>query len=514
MWIATAQHSREIDRRATEEFGFPARVLMERAGLAVFDAVREMLPDGGRVAILCGKGNNGGDGFVTARLAKDHAYAVECLVACDGEQDLRPDALEQYKIAMAQGVRSIFASDARWSRKLECLANQELIVDALLGTGANTEVKGPVKEAIQAINRCGVPALAVDVPSGIDSDSGEELGDSVWALRTVTFGLPKRFLFQGIGLEHAGYWTVAEIGIPRELLNLPTQAKLIDAEWVANLLPERLRASNKGDNGSVLIVAGSARMRGAATLAATAAIRSGAGLVTVAAIPAVCDAVAANLPEALLLPLPEQDGMVSETAADVLRENAGKVDAAVFGPGMTHEPPVREFLRRVWEDWTKPCVIDADALNSVSLGLELPKCQCVLTPHPGEMSRLLECSIAEIQSDRFRTVQQAVDRFQCGIVLKGPFSVVGDQNQPMHVNSTGNPGMAAGGMGDVLCGIVAALLAQDLPPFYAATCGCYWHGEAADLCAEDIGVVGFTAGEVASALPRARARIIAACERN
>jgi hydroxyethylthiazole kinase-like uncharacterized protein yjeF len=514
MWIATSEHSRKIDLRTTEEFGFPARVMMERAGLAVFDAVREMLPDGGKLAVLCGKGNNGGDGFVTARLAKDHNFQVECLVAADGENELRPDALEQFKIAVAQGIRPVFASDARWSRKLECLAQQDLIVDALLGTGAHSEVTGPVKDAIQAVNRCGVPALAVDVPSGIDADTGEELGESVWALRTVTFGLPKRFLFQGIGLEHAGYWTVAEIGIPRELLNEPTPAKLIDAEWVANLLPERLRASNKGDNGSVLIVAGSRQMRGAATLAAKAALRSGAGLVTVASIPAVCDAVASHLPEVLLLPLPETDGVVSADAAEVLLASDRKLNAAVFGPGLTHEPAVMEFLRKVWSQWTKPCVVDADALNSVCLGVDLPKCQCVLTPHPGEMSRLLQRSIAEIQADRFRTVQNAVDRFQCGIVLKGPFSIVGDPSHPMHVNSTGNPGLATGGMGDVLCGVIAALLAQELPPFYAASCGCHWHGAAADICAEDIGVVGFTAGEVAGALPRARARITSACERN
>ncbi len=514
MWIATAEHSRNIDRRATEEFGFPARVLMERAGIAVFDVVKEMLPNGGKLALLCGKGNNGGDGFVVARLAKDHNYQIECLVAADSENDLRPEAREQLQIAVAQGVRPVFASDTRWSRKLECLAHQELIVDALLGTGARAEVKGPIKDAIQAVNRCGVPVLSVDVPSGIDTDSGEELGESIWALRTVTFGLPKRFLYQGIGLEHAGYWTVAEIGIPRELLNEPTPAKLIDAAWVANLLPERLRASNKGDNGSVLIVAGSHRMRGAAGLAAKAALRSGAGLVTVAAIPSVCDAIAAQIPELLLLPLPEVDGVIGPKAAEVLLASDRKVHSAVFGPGLTQETPVLEFLEAVWAKWDLPCVIDADALNAVSHGLSLPKCESVLTPHPGEMSRLLECSIAEIQSDRFRTVLQAVEKLRRAVVLKGPYSIVGDPSNPMHVNSTGNPGLATGGMGDVLCGVIATLLAQDLPPFYAASCGTHWHGEAGDICAEDIGVVGFTAGEVAGALPRARARIIAAGERN
>jgi len=514
MWIATTEQSRSIDRRATEEFGFPARILMERAGLAVFEVVKQMLPVGGKLAILCGKGNNGGDGFVVARLAKDHNIPVECLVAAANETSLRAEALEQLQIAVAQGVKPVFASDDRWARKLDCLCSQDLIVDALLGTGAKCEVQGPIKEAIQAINRCGVPALAVDVPSGVDSDTGEELGESVWAVRTVTFGLPKKFLFQGIGIEHAGYWTVAPIGIPRELLNEPKEAKLIDADWVANLLPERLKASNKGDNGSVLVVAGSNAMRGAATLAATAALRAGAGLVTVASTSAVCDAVAAQLPEVLLMPLPEENGVLGARAAETLLANTRKVGAAVFGPGLTHEAPVLDFLRAVWANWSAPCVIDADALNAVSLGLDLPSAECVLTPHPGEMSRLLQCSIAEIQADRFRTVQQAVERFKCTVLLKGPYSIIGDPSNPMHVNSTGNPGLATGGMGDVLCGIVATLLAQDLPPFFATSCAAHWHGESADICAEDIGVVGFLAGEVAGSLPRARARIIATCERN
>src|SRR5579862_4868637 len=242
MWIATSEQCRTIDRRASEEFGIPAKVLMERAGLAVFEAVRETLPDGGSITVFCGKGNNGGDGFVVARLAKDHKFHVDVLVAAE-EQDLTPEAEEQMRIARAQGIEPIFAGDGRWSRKAECLGCRDLIVDALLGTGAKSSVRGPVRDAIQAINRSGVPVVSVDVPSGIHCDTGEELDESVWALRTVTMGLPKPFLFEGIGLEHSGYWTVAEIGYPAALLKEPTHARLVDDEWVANLLPERLRSS-------------------------------------------------------------------------------------------------------------------------------------------------------------------------------------------------------------------------------------------------------------------------------
>lgn len=510
MWIANREHSRVLDRRASEEFGIPSKVLMERAGLAVFEAVKELLPEGGRLTVFCGKGNNGGDGFVVARLAKDHGYRVEILVAAE-EADLTPEAREQMHMARAQGTEPIFADDSRWARKSECVGCRDLIVDALLGTGARCNVTGTVKTAIQAINRSGVPVISVDVPSGIQCDTGEELDESVWALRTVTMGLPKPFLFEGIGLEHSGHWTVAEIGYPGDLLKEPTNARLVDNEWVANLLPERLRSSHKGENGSLLIVAGSQRMRGAATLAATAAMRAGAGLVTVASVPSVIDAVASNLPEALLLPLPERDGVVDADAAEVVLKGMSGYKAAIFGPGMSHDPSVLEFFRRVWSQWTKPCVVDADALNSVSQGVPLPKAECVLTPHPGEMSRLLKLSVAEVQCDRFRTVEVAVSRFEQSVLLKGPYSIVGEPGQPMMVNNSGNPGLASGGMGDTLSGIIGTLLAQELPGYYAASCGMYWHGYAADLCAQEIGPIGYGATDVAHALPRARAKIVGTC---
>lgn len=512
MWIATAEHSRTIDSRASEEFGIPAKVLMERAGLAVFDAVRELLPHGGKIGVFCGKGNNGGDGFVVARLAKESGFRVECLVAAE-EQDLTPHAAEQMRIARMQGVDPIYFSDPRWQRRAGSLCCLDLIVDALLGTGAKCEVKGAIKEAIQAINKSGVPVVAVDVPSGISCDTGEELGESIWAMRTVTFGLPKPFLFEGLGLEHSGQWTVSEIGYPNVLLREPTEARVIDREWVANLLPERLRSSHKGENGNILIVAGSRAMRGAASLAAHAAIRSGGGLVTVAGVPDVCTAVAANVPEAILLPLPERNGVIAPEAASILLQNSSKHHAALFGPGLTQDPAILEFLDKVWREWTKPCVIDADALNAVSHGIRLPSAECVLTPHPGEMSRLLHLSIAEIQSDRFRTVRHAVDRYQQCVLLKGPYSIVGEPGQPMMVNQTGNPGMASGGMGDVLGGIVTTLLAQDLPGYYAASCGMYWHGAAADLCAMELGPIGYSASQVADHLPKARCRIITTCDR-
>lgn len=500
-----------MDRRAAEECGIPVRELMERAGLAVYEEIRRQLPEGGRVTVFCGHGNNGGDGLVAARLANREGYQIECLVAAN-ESLLNDLCRNQLAAAQAEGVPILFATDRRYQRRLECLGCRDLAVDALLGTGACGEARGPILEAIQAINRSGVPVLAVDVPSGVDCDSGEELGESVWARHTVTFGLPKPFLFQGTGLEHSGTWNVADIGFPANLLMEPTEARLIDCEWVAGMIPERMRSSHKGDNGHVLIIAGSQSMPGAAAMAAKAAIRSGAGLVTVAAIPYVCQIVAAQVPECIFFPLPESDGIIGRGAADLLLESADRWQSAVVGPGLTHREPIQGFLADLWSDWKVPSVVDADALNCVSLGVGLPQSDCVLTPHPGEMSRLLSASTAEIQMDRFGAVRQANREFGHASLLKGPYSIVGELGEPMNVNRTGNSGMASGGMGDVLSGVIATLLAQSVPTYYSASSAMYWHGMAGDLCASEIASVGYSAMDVANALPRARAKIVASCD--
>lgn len=479
---------------------------MERAGLAVFQAIQQMLPSG-HLVVMCGKGNNGGDGFVVARLAKEAGYRVDCLVAAE-ERDLSPDAADQLTVARAQGVDPIFFADARWTRKADCMAGADLIVDALLGTGTRGMIEGPPAEAIHAINHSGVPVISVDIPSGIHCDTGEELGESVWALRTVTMGLPKPFLFQGTGLEHCGYWSVADIGFPSALLSEPHDAMLIERGWVIDLLPERLRGSHKGTNGHLLIVAGSSDMLGAATLTAKAAFRCGVGLVTVACIPEVKRAVAANVPEATFLTLPESGGTIAREAAALLLEHQARFDAAVFGPGLTHSPEVMAMLGDVWGHWTKPCVVDADALNAVSQGIPMPNAPVVMTPHAGEMSRLLKLSVAEVQADRFRAVRRAGSLYGHTIVLKGPYSIIGTAESPMIVNNTGNPGMASGGMGDVLSGVIGTLLAQELMPREAAAAGAYWHGAAGDVAAQEVGLAGFTSMDVAERLPTARMRIV------
>jgi NAD(P)H-hydrate epimerase len=253
-------------------------------------------------------------------------------------------------------------------------------------------------------------------------------------------------------------------------------------------------------------------MRGAAVLAAKAAVRAGAGLVTVASVDPVLDAVAAHLPEALMLPLSEEDGRISPKAVDTVLTAKSRFTGAVFGPGTTHDGPVLEFFSGLWSRWEAPSVIDADALNAVALGAGLPPCDAVLTPHPGELSRLMEVTVAEIQSDRFRAAREAAERFKKTVLLKGAHSIVAAPDETLLVNGTGNPGMASGGMGDVLSGVIGALLGQELPSYPAAACGMTWHGLAGDLRARETGPVGYTASEVADTLPQARAKLTETCD--
>lgn len=485
MWIADAERSRIIDQRAIHEFGTPSRDLMERAGQAVFEALLPLAAGKRRIVVFCGPGNNGGDGFVVARLAHEHGLPVIC---CAFSADrMSPGCREQRDLATAAGVQVV-----EGARLMASLGPDDLVVDALLGTGATGEPRGPIADAIRAIAASGAPCVAVDIPSGIACDTGRALGPFVRAAKTVTFGLPKPFLFLADGLEASGEWTVAEIGFPKELLGEPTGVLLLDHEWVGARLPRRSRNSHKGANGSVLVVAGSERMTGAAVLAATGALRAGAGLVTVAGGPEVCRAIQAQLPEAMVLPLTD--------AADLLA-NQGRVDAMVFGPGLT--PPVAQSLAAgLAPHWAKPVVLDADAL-----GPEMPAWPgpVVLTPHPGELGRMLGCSAGEVQADRWACARRAAERFGATVLLKGAASVVASPSGGLWVNATGNPGMAGGGMGDVLAGVVGTLLTQGLSPEDAAACGMFWHGAAGDACAAEIGPAGFLASELASALPRTRA---------
>jgi len=511
VWIANQRQSQEIDRRATAEFGIPSAELMESAGEAIYKVALQYEKFAGRICTVCGRGNNGGDGLVVARLASAQ-YEVICLVAAT-ESSLNENVTFQLELARTAGVKPIFSDDPQFDEVLAEIKTHHLtvdiIIDAILGTGAQGEISGARAKAIQAINSSGAVIVAVDVPSGIETDTGRSLGTHVDATRTVTFGLPKPCFFQNEGLKSCGKWTIADIGFPPKLLLNPTDAFLYDLVDAATLFPCRTKSSHKGSNGHLVIVAGSNLMPGAAVLATQAALRSGIGLVTIASVDSVCRAVSHHCPEALLMPLPEHEGVIAPLASRVLSDSQSKFSAAVFGPGLTQTDMVQEFLAQLWPEWNSPSVIDADALNIVSRGIPLPNARCVLTPHPGEMARLLGSTTADIQATRFESARIANEKFDQTVLLKGAYTLVASNGEPIIVNPTGNPGMATGGMGDVLSGIIGTLLAQGLKPNDAASLGVYWHGVSGDLCASEIGEIGYTASDVASYLPRARAKIIA-----
>ncbi len=489
MWIATAAESRELDRRAIHECGIPSQQLMRAASAAVVSCIAANAQVGARIAVCCGKGNNGGDGFLVALLAQAEGFISTCFCTAESANELKDDAREAYENASSAGVPIHFAISSKWRDLSATLAESDVVVDALLGTGSTGAPRGPTEECVIAINNAAHLVIAVDIPSGIDTDTGHGAGAFVHANCTVTFGRPKPFLFQSSGRDAAGEWSVDTIGLPEELLKSPTNMRFVDAAWANSLLPARSRNANKGASGALKILAGSPTYPGAAHLCARGALRAGAGIVALETEETVRNSVSANLPEVTF-------GLDR------------KFDAAVFGPGLTTSAVAKAQMIREFKANTSPAVIDADALNAIAQGIQPPIGDNVFTPHPGELARLLGCPTAGVELDRFTAARTGAMKFGCTLLLKGQYTLIAAPGQPLAVNSTGNSGMATGGMGDVLSGVIGTLLAQGRSSFEAAVLGAFWHGAAADLCHDEIGDIGYLAHEVADALPRARCKLV------
>ncbi|HEX6970727.1 MAG TPA: NAD(P)H-hydrate dehydratase [Limnochordia bacterium] len=515
--IVSGEEMARLDREAQERYGLPGLVLMENAGRAVAQAALDRLARGGaergRVVILCGPGNNGGDGYVAARYLLTAGVRVRVY-------GLRPpragsDAAVHYDILCRSGIEPTFlnADDPGDLEKLQlALGMSDLIVDALLGTGVRGPLRAPFADLIAAMNGAGPPILAVDVPSGVSADTGAIATAAVQAEETITFGLPKIGLLFYPGRAKVGRLRVVDIGFPLPLLARAEGACWITPAVAADWWPTRPGDAHKGSVGRLLIVAGSRGMTGAAVLAARAALRAGAGWVACAVPASQQPLLAAQLPEALTHPLPEHEGGLGPGAADAVLELARRCDVVAVGPGLGVSAEVQACVVHLLRSLRLPLVVDADALNALAAeegfrsGGARRAGPWVLTPHPGEMARLLGWSSAEVQSDRIGAVRALVAKTGAHVVLKGPPSLIGTPAGTIYVNSTGNPGMAAAGMGDVLTGIIAALIGQGLPPERAAALGVYWHGLAADGLAARRGPAGFFAGDVADALPAARRR--------
>ncbi len=506
MKLVTTETMRLVDRECIDNRGIPGLTLMENAGLGT---VRFMEREIGslsekRVSVVCGKGNNGGDGFVIARELAVRGADVRAFLVGHGD-DVAGDARTNLDRFGRENVTEL--SDGReMGRFVEELAASDLIVDALFGTGFEGVPRGLSGTIIGQMRLCDRPVLAVDVPSGLNATSGVAEGECVRAHWTCTMGLPKRGFFVHPGRTYVGRVHVVDIGVPADVIEaVGVRDNVLTTREASEVLPERPADGHKGTFGRVLVVAGSVGYTGAAALASSAALRSGAGLVYLATPSSLNDILESKLTEVITIPLPETaERSISREALAQMGSLLETVDALALGPGLSRNPETAELVRELVGRIDVPCVVDADGLNALALddvagrGGDAP---LVLTPHPGEMARLLKCGVADVQEHRDEIVRDAAARAGATVLLKGAATVSADPSGELFLNPTGNSGLASAGTGDVLTGIAAALLARGLKGLQAAALAAFIHGLAGDLAAERFGQTSMTAGDVLAGLP-------------
>lgn len=523
MKLVNAQQMRSIEERTAAECRLPLLLLMENAGRAVAEVAAQMLatagtPDG-PVLVCCGKGNNGGDGLVAARQLLARGVAVSVLLFADPDE-LQGDALLNLDAASGAGVSlyiwgqdpggDVQPADEEVARAL--LDRSRLVIDALLGTGSKGAPRGAVAAGIALLQGCKAPVVAVDIPSGVEAGTGHVPGEVVQATATVTFGLAKLGHYLYPGAAHTGRLQVDSIGIPpRAIAAEAISTAVLTGATVAGWLPALPANAHKGTRGRVCVVAGSRGMGGAAALCARAALRGGAGLVSVAVPAAIQAQVAPMAPEVMVQAAADGgSGTFSLESVDDLLKLAAGADVAAIGPGFGRTAQTQAFSHRLVAGLQRPAVLDADGLYAFAGHLEVLRsvqAPLVLTPHPGELAALLGITTSAVEADRLGALQQAVRTSGAVVVLKGAHTLVGNPEGDVYVNPTGNRGLATAGSGDVLSGLIAALLAQGLAPFQAAAAGVYLHGLAGDLAAERMGYDGLLAGDLAAELPLARRRL-------
>lgn len=510
MTIVTAAQMQALDRRTISEAHIPGTTLMERAGTGVLTCLQQHIGAlrGKTITVLCGKGNNGGDGFVVARLLVKQRAHVQILTMAPAKELSRDAAVMYRQLVRAAGKTAIkpFSSVRQVASMLQ---NSDVIIDALLGTGLASPVIGQYAAAIDSINQARRMTVAVDLPSGIHADTGTVLGQAVQADLTVTFGLPKLGLFQNQGIDHAGRIETVDIGIPQNYVDvIGSRTYLISDSFVRSALPPRRRSSHKGTFGHTGIIAGSVGKTGAAAMCAQAALRIGAGLVTVATPASVNDVLESKLLEVMTMPMPDTKARtLSRTALDRLQDFIAARSAVAIGPGLSTHPETIELVQTLVRQLDRPGVLDADALNALAGRASLlTECTIppILTPHPGEMARLAtESSAQSVNADRIGTATRFAREHGVYVVLKGARTVIARPDGMVAICPTGNPGMATAGTGDVLTGMIVGLLAQGLASWEAACAATYLHGLAGDLAVEAIGQTGLTAGDVINHIPYA-----------
>jgi NAD(P)H-hydrate epimerase len=514
MRILTAEAMREVDRAAIEELGLPSLVLMENAAIGVVEAIAEAFGDARSAAIFCGPGNNGGDGLAVARHLFVRGWEARIFLVTNGHEPAG-DAAVQLAICRKAELQILEVAGEKDLRvALEAAADCDLVIDALFGTGLSRPLDGLFARVVERINGLPLPRVAVDLPSGLAGGEPRPIGPHVRADLTVTFAAPKIAHVFAPAADAVGRMVVTDLGIPTRLIDDVEEEAgdlhLLVGEELIDLIPDREAGSHKGDYGHALIVAGSSGKAGACILAARAAVRAGAGLVTAAVPDPILQTVDLGSIESMTLGLPAAaSGHLAERAADaVLAAIEGKTVVAL-GPGLGQEPFTVAAIRRIALECPLPLVLDADGLNAFAgraADLAGRKAETVLTPHPGELGRLLGVSTAQIQEDRIAAARGAAEETGAIVVLKGHMTLVAS-GTVVFVNPTGNPGMATGGTGDVLTGVIAGLLAQGFDALDAAVLGVYLHGLAGDLAAAKVGEMGLAAGDLIETLPAAFAAL-------
>ncbi len=514
MKVVTAKEMRDIDSQTINEIGIPGIVLMENAGLAVVRAIEREFPLSSfcKVAVFAGKGNNGGDGLVIARHLTQKGYEVITYLLAEPEK-FSGDALTNLKIAQNIGLKidHILSYEQLNEKKFDIKQN-DIIVDAIFGTGLSGPVRGVASDVIEFLNSTKIPIIAVDLPSGLDADTGKVEGACIKAEITVTMALPKRGLLLYPGAKFVGKLEIDDIGIPQSVINSNNiSINLTRSDRVKDLLPDRPRDGHKGLFGRVLVIAGSVGLTGASAMASLSALRVGAGLVTLAIPESLNPIMEAKLTEVMTLPLPETlYQTLSLRSYDIIMQMIDNFDVVAIGPGLSRNRETIELARRLCEDIEIPKVIDADGLNALAEDKDsLRKLgeKAILTPHPGEMARLIGTTVSDVQSDRINTAINFAKEYGVILVLKGVPTVVADPSGEAYLNTTGNPGMASGGTGDVLTGVIAGFLAQRLNEKYSAILGAYVHGLAGDLASMEKGDRGLIASDLIDFLPKAIKRI-------
>lgn len=516
--VVTAKGMQQYDRAAIERFAVPSLLLMENAGRSVVEIMEEEFGNlsGKRVYVFCGKGNNGGDGFVVARHLYNRGAHVSVFLAAKknvlkGDAKVNCDVV--VKIAQAQKKSaSLTFTEVLNSRKLKALSSPSFVVDALFGTGFSGEVKGFSEEIVEWINSCGSHVASVDIPSGVNADNGQVANVAVKAEVTVTMGLRKIGLLVHGGRIHSGKVFVADISIPQKVYHdFQCKTYLVERSDVRSMLPSRPLTAHKHSVGKIFVLAGSKGLTGAAVMCSNAAMRSGAGAVVLGIPKSLLPIVSKKVTEVMPTPLEETEQLtVSQKAMPAIQRYVDWADIILLGPGLGRDEETGSVVFGLIEKIKKPMIIDADGLNALATNMNALKKrrgETILTPHTGELSRMIGISSKEIEENRVEIARQTARDFKVNLVFKGAPTLVAVPSSEVYINSTGNPGMATAGSGDVLSGTIVGLWGQHVKAKDAAISGVYVHGLAGDLAKEQYGEMGMVATDILSALPEAIKRI-------